>query len=249
MIQYEKDANDILSLFSYQSSQYFMKSLLFRKQAEIDMIDDSAIITWGPSLIIGGKFSDVISETLKTKLRNSENSRYIYYPEGEWKSYVENTFSDNLTERQINLYQHNQLIEINCQAELQGIVQITDEWFQRDLPNAQLIKDELYSYLTIEDFLQNGFGLALVIDDKVCGYCLSEYSIDNECAINIWIDEKYRGLGYAKTMTNLFLKHSKNKNWNVFWGCSSENIPSNKTAQSTGFALHSKQNYFEWGKG
>lgn len=58
--------------------------------------------------------------------------------------------------------------------------------------NTQLITNELYSYINVEDFFQNGFGLALVIDNTVYGYCLSEYSIDNECGINIWVDEKYR---------------------------------------------------------
>jgi RimJ/RimL family protein N-acetyltransferase len=77
---------------------------------------------------------------------------------------------------------------------------------------------------------------------------LSEYSIDNECGINIWVDEKYRGLGYAKMMTKLFLKYCKNNNWKAFWGCVSDNIPSNKTALSCGFTLQSTQNYFQWKK-
>ena len=244
MIQYKKDVIDILPLFSYQKSQYMIKSLIFRKQAKIDKAENSAMITWGPSLIIGGEFSDSIAERLQTKLRSQENRCNIYSPEGEWKSYINNISFGSLTEKQINLYQHNELIDENCQIKHKNIIEITEEWFHSDL--SKLIKEEIYSYLSVEDFLQNGFGLALVINDKVCGYCLSEYSIDNECAISIWIDENYRGLGYAKMMTNLFLQRNKNKNWNIFWGCESVNVPSNKLAQTTGFILSSCLNYYEW---
>jgi len=243
-MQYNKDASDILALFSYQISQYMIKSLLFRKQAKIDIAENSAMITWGPSLIIGGEFSDAIGEVLKAKLRNQKNPCYIYSPEGEWKSYVKNMFVGYLEEKQINLYQYNGLIESEYKNENPYIVQTTKEWFQGNSSN--LIKTEIYSYLSVEDFLENGFGLALIIDGKVCGYCLSEYSIDNECAISIWVDEKYRGLGYAKMMTKLFLQHSRHKNWNVFWGCGSDNTASNKLAQATGFALTSCLKYFEW---
>ena len=119
----------------------------------------------GSKFMIGGEFSKSISENLKTLLQNSETTRYIYSPEGEWKSYIEHTFSDNLMNKQINQYQANTISEMDCQTNLQYIFPITDIWFERGLPNSQLIKYKLYSYLTMEDFFQNGFGLALVIDD------------------------------------------------------------------------------------
>ena len=246
MIQYKKDALDILPLFSYQISQYMIKSLLFRKQGKIVRAENSAMITWGPSIIIGGEFSNVIGKVLRAKLRNQEGPCYIYSPEVEWKYYIEDTFAGNLEEKQTNLYQHNGLIDASYQTESPYIIQTTKEWFRSDLSDS--IKNEIYSYISIDDFLQNGFGLALVIDNKVCGHCLSEYSIDNECAISIWIDEKYRRHGYAKMMTQLFLHHNKHKNWKVFWGCGSDNAPSNKLAQATGFILSSGLKYYEWKK-
>lgn len=248
MIQYENSARDFLPLYSYLNSQNLVKSLLFRKQGKLIVAEDSAIIIWGPCFMIGGEFSESIGENLKTSLQNSETTCYIYSPEGEWKSYIDHTFSGNVMTKYVNLYQANTINEMDCQTNLQYIVPITDTWLERGLPNSQLIKDELYSYLTMDDFFQNGFGLALVINDAVCGYCLSEYSIDNECGIHIWVDEKYRGLGYAKVMTRQFLRHSKSNNWKVFWGCDSDNIPSNKVALSSGFVFHSRQSYFEWEK-
>lgn len=248
MIQYENIAGDILSLYSYFNSQLLIKSILYRKQAELVVAENSAMIIWGPSLMIGGEFSQVISGNLYTLLENSETPRYIYSPEGEWKSYIKNTFADNVKSKQLNLYQFNTLSEIDTQINSEYIVPITAELLECGLHNLELVNNELYSYLAVQDFFQNGFGVALIIDDTVYGYCLSEYSIDNECGIHIWVDTKYRGLGYAKTMTNLFLRHSQNNNWKVLWVCVSDNVPSNKVALSSGFTLHSKQNYFEWEK-
>jgi len=244
MIQYKKDATDVLSLFSYQISQYMIKSLLYRKKAKIERTENSALITWGPSLIIGGEFSGEMCKILEAKLQNQLNPCWIYMPDGEWKSYIESTFSGNIKEKQVNLYRHNRLADASYKTENPLIVRATREWFQSDL--STLIKNEIYSYVSVDDFLQNGFGLVLVIDDTVCGYCLSEYSIDNECAISIWVDEKHRKQGYAKMMTRLFLHYNKDKNWNVYWGCESDNMPSNKLAQITGFELISSLKYYEW---
>ena len=246
MIQYAKDSTDILPLFSYQISQYMIKSLLFRKKGKLDRADNSAMITWGPSLIIGGEFSDTISEALKSKLQNNRGPYWIYSPEGEWKSFVEATFAGHLEEKQVNLYKYDESNVTNYQPENSYIVQVTGEWLQSGLSST--IKNEIYSYTSIDDFLQNGFGLALVINNKLCGYCLSEYGIDNECAISIWVDEEYRRLGYAKKMTQLFMHHGMNKNWSVFWGCEADNIPSNKLAKLTGFTFSSSLKYYEWTK-
>ena len=244
MIQYKKDVTDVLPFFLYQISQYMIKSLLYRKKAKIERTENGALIIWGSSLIIGGEFSGEMRKMLETKLQNQVNPCCIYSPDGKWKSYIESTFSNNIVEKQDNLYRHNGLVDTSYKIENPHIIHATGEWFQSDLSN--LIKNEIYSYVSVDDFLQNGFGLVLVIDDKVCGYCLSEYSIDNECAISIWIDEKHRGQGYAKMMTQLFLYHNKDKNWNVFWGCESDNTPSNKLAQTTGFELISAVKYYEW---
>jgi len=218
--------------------------LLFRKQGKVDIAANGAMITWGPSLLLGGEFSDEIGEMMKAKLLSQKNTCNIYAPEGKWKSYIENIPFGKTQEKQVNLYHHNNLNETSCRIKHPSIVEITKDWLQSDLSN--LIKNEIYSYLSVDDFLQNGYGLALVIDNKICGYCLSEYSIDDECAISIWINEKYRGLGYAKMMTQIFLQHGKNKKWQIYWSCMSDNIPSNKLAQTVGFTLSLYIKYHEW---
>jgi RimJ/RimL family protein N-acetyltransferase len=246
MIQYDNATKDILLLYTYFNYQNLLKSLLFRKQSNLTVDQNSSMIIWGPSIVIGGEFSHAISEKLQTILEKAEAPRYINMPDGEWNSHIKHLYPNKLKDKQINLYQTKDISESNYQTNVQYITPITDTFLERNLLNIQLITDELYSYINVEDFFQNGFGLALVIDNTVYGFCLSEYSIDNECGINIWVDEKYRGLGFAKTMTNLFLIHCHKNKWKAFWACTSNNAPSNKVALSTGLILHSTQHHFEW---
>ena len=248
MIQYDNVTKDILSLYTYFINQNLLKSLLFRKQAHLTVVENSAMILWGPCVIIGGEFSQTISDNLQTLLQIAETPLFIYLPEGKWKSYINHLYPNSLKNKQINLYQSDKISEMNFQSNTQYITPITKTLLGRNFPNTQHITNEMYSYLGVEDFFQNGFGLALIIDETVYGYCLSEYSIDNECGINIWVDEKYRGLGYAKTMANLFLIYCHKSNWKAFWGCNSDNAPSNKVAHSSGLILHSTQHYYEWEK-
>jgi RimJ/RimL family protein N-acetyltransferase len=210
----------------------------------MDVCEKSAIITWGPSIIIGGEFSCAMGEILKGKLQSSRSTRYISSPEGEWGRYIESTFPGGLTKKQNNSYLHPGVTEENCPPEHEKFIQITADWLNSGLPAASIIKNEIYSYSSAEDFLQNGFGLALMIDDTLCGYCLSEYSADNECAITIWVDEKHRGLGYATKKKKTFLHHNKNRK--VYWVCNSDNIASNKVAKKAGFVLQSKLKYHEF---
>ena len=249
MIKYENSSKDILSLYTYYNYQNLIKSLLYQKQdyAHLIVSENSSMILWGPCIFIGGEFSKSISESLVTSLQNS-GTRYIYFPDGEWDSFIKHSYPNQLRDKQLNLYQTNNIGDLNFQANSQYIIPISKSLLERNLSNTQLITNELYSYLNMEDFFQSGFGLALVINDTVYGYCLSEYSIDNGCGINIWVDEKYRGLGYAKMMTKLFLMHCHKCKWKVFWGCNSDNVPSNKIALSSGFSLQSTLHYFEWEK-
>lgn len=246
MIQNDNVSNEILSLYTYFNYQNLLKSLLLRKQGHITVAENSSMILWGPNIFIGGKFSHTISKNLQTLLENTETQRYINLPEGEWDSYINYLYTNKIRSKQINLYQTHNISEMHFQTNTQYITPITKTLLERNLSNTHMITNELYSYINVEDFFQNGFGLALVIDNTVYGYCLSEYSIDNECGINIWVDEKYRELGYAKTMTNLFLAYCHKSKWKAFWACNSDNTPSNKVALSSGLILHSTQHYYEW---
>ena len=97
----------------------------------------------------------------------------------------------------------------------------------------------------MKDVFKTGVGVALVINDEVVGFCLSEYSLKDSLGANIWIDDKFQGLGYAKKLTNAFLLRCQRKDKNVYWVCDNDNIRSNKVAKSTGFVFETSDHYFE----
>lgn len=238
---------DISSLYSYYIYQNLIQSLLLRKQGNVNFLveNSSAMLLWGLSVFIGGEFSKANGEKVISVLDDFDTPRYLYFPDDKWRSFIKNTLSGKLKDRYLNLYQFDHTKITGHNEDRQCIVQITRDFMENNLPNTESVINELYSYTDMEDFFQNGFGLALIIDGIVSGYCLSEYSINNSHGINIWIDEQYRGLGYAGKMVNIFLSHCQERNQNAYWVCNADNIRSNKVAVSSGFVLKSTMHYFE----
>lgn len=89
-----------------------------------------------------------------------------------------------------------------------------------------MIKNEVLSTATyddMEDFFSRGFGFAPVIDNKVCGFCTSEYPSENAIAIGIEVLKEYQKQGYARAMTQAFLNKAAQRNLDVYWQCWKDN--------------------------
>ena len=239
-------AMDISSLYSFYIYQNLTQSLLSKNMGKVVSLPENngAVLLWGPSVFLGGDFSKENGEKVLSLLADSGSHRYLYYPDDTWRSFIQHAFGDKLKDMYLKVYQNDQTRIIE-NKEIEYIVPVTRDFIAKNLPNTELITDELYSYTDMEDYYQNGFGLALVIDGNVVGFCLSEYSINDSHGINIWIDEQYRGLGYSKKMTNAFLLHCQEKNQNAYWVCNADNVLSNRVANSSGFVLKSEMHYFE----
>ena len=239
--------HDTLKLFDYYIYHNLTGSLCLRKQGNIEFSEEneSALLSWGISTFAGGEFSESGGEMLVSLLKQSDSPHWVYLPDNRWISFVKNAFCGKLKEKGLNLYKFSGTNISSPDKDSSCILPVTREFMEMNLPGTDLITNELYSYTDMDDFFKNGLGLALVIDGVVSGYCLSEYSVNNSYGINIWIDEKYRRLGYAKKMVNIFLSHSAENNSRVFWACNADNIPSNRLAVSSGFTLENSLTYFE----
>lgn len=235
-----------LNLYDHFIYDNLINSLYLRKQGNIIPLDEnnSSILIWGLSIIVGGDFSIDGANQLISLLKNFDSPRYLYLPNNNWRSFIKSKFSTKATDKKINSYIFDNTKNIPLNQD-EHVVAITRNFMEKNLLNTECILEELYSYTSLEDFYQNGFGVALVIDEKVVGFCLSEYSVNNSVGANIWIDEQYRGLGYAKKMVNTFLMHFQEKKQLVYWVCDDDNIKSNNLAKSTGFILKSTDQYFE----
>lgn len=247
MSEQDKPTPDISSLFDAYIYRNLIRSLLARKQGTVIFLPEhnGAVLLWGPSVFIGGTFSPSNGESVVSLLADSGSPRYLNLPDERWESFIKRTFSDKLKDRYLHLYQSDFTNITALNVDIDRIVPITRDFMEKHLPDTELIVDELYSYTNMEDFYQNGFGVALVIDGVVSGYCLSEYSIDNSLGVNIWINEKFRGAGYARNMVNVFLAHCREQGLTAYWVCNADNIRSNKVAVSAGFVLKSAMRFWE----
>lgn len=236
---------ELLPLYDYYIYHNLTQSLLLRNKGSITpFADGGALLSWGISTFVGGAFSQAKGEAVLAALDACSSPRWLYLPDDAWRTFVKSARPGRITDKCLRVYAFSGAPVAEPSQE-PCIVPVTRELIGKNLPNTEAVTDELYSYTDMEDFFQTGFGLALVLDGAVAGYCLSEYSVDGSHGINIWVDEKYRRLGYARKMVNAFLRHCQAQNETAYWVCNADNLPSNRLAVACGFVLRSSMDYLE----
>ena len=239
--------SDLASLFDYYIYSNLIQTLFVKKQGTIRALPkQGAALLWGPSVFVGGAFTHENGSALLDVLKGYPRAIWLYVPDDEWRAFVKGVFSSRLKDRYLHVYRFEPEAFSPVGEESPCVWPVTPEMLQKQLPQTQLIQDELYSYTDLDDFAQNGFGVALVADGAVRGFCLSEYSLPDSQGVNIWIEEEYRGLGYARQMVNAFLARCSQNHQTAYWVCDAENERSNRIAAAAGFVLHNTMHYFEF---
>lgn len=238
----------VFSLFSYTPLQYMLRAMkagTAPASCYVDREDDPSvcIIREGHSLFVGGDASGPAAEAamdflchelLTPQLRKEMHVMKIMYPDDAWKEMLTNALSEvSVYEYMRSVYSHLApgSIPANPGAHIQFITADTAR-----LNNFSMIREEVESTLgSFEKFLAEGFGYALVMETKVCGFCTAEYLSAGECAIGIEVLQEYQKMGYASHMTACFLQECKRRGLSPYWECWKNNIPSAKTAERAGF--------------
>lgn len=104
----------------------------------------------------------------------------------------------------------------------------------------------LASWSTINDFLTNGSGFAILNNGQIASYSYTVFSSSEAVEIDVQTAENFRGLGLA-TLTSIaliedILLKGKNPNWECFW----ENTPSLRLAEKLGFTAKNDYPVFFW---
>lgn len=86
-----------------------------------------------------------------------------------------------------------------------------------------------------DDFLQKGFGYAVISDDIPVSWAFSAAVSNDEVDIGVEIAEKYRGKGLAKIAVNEMIKAITVQGKKPVWACHSLNTGSQKLAERAGF--------------
>ncbi|MGE7907565.1 GNAT family N-acetyltransferase [Peribacillus sp. NPDC094092] len=88
---------------------------------------------------------------------------------------------------------------------------------------------------SVSNFLENGFGYCLLHNDTVVSECTSIFSSSQFAEIDIATQNKYRGMGLAQNVADIFIEHCIERNLEPNWDCDVNNFASIKLAERLGF--------------
>lgn len=122
------------------------------------------------------------------------------------------------------------------------------EGFRIEPLNAALAEQVgiLASWASVDNFLQNGLGFALLAGDEIASACHSVFASHAHLEIDVHTDEKYQRRGFAVLAASAFieacLKRGQRPNWECFW----ENDASTALAGKLGFSAEPDYPVYFW---
>ena len=115
---------------------------------------------------------------------------------------------------------------------------------QPPLQNLNWLMEEVVSErASLDDFLQRSFGICVIHEGTLVGWCLSEYNTNGRCEVGVATAEEHqrRGLGTAASLA-LVEEAFRRGFHEVGWHCWKRNTPSAALAQKSGFQLVEEHN-------
>lgn len=108
---------------------------------------------------------------------------------------------------------------------------------EQDLKNIAALTDEMCSERSsVEDFLENSFGICILYEGEIAGMCLSEYNCLDRCEVGIMTMEAYQQRGLGTLMASALIEHALRSGiTQIGWHCFASNLASVATALKTGF--------------
>jgi GNAT superfamily N-acetyltransferase len=116
----------------------------------------------------------------------------------------------------------------------------------RRIQNKAYLTEEMVSERpSIDDFLAKSFGVCLLHEQEIVGWCLSEYNSGHRCEIGIAVAEPFRRRGLATLMARAFIDQALTQGvYDIGWICWAGNRPSVATAEKLGFSLVDERDVF-----
>jgi len=187
----------------------------------------------------------ILARVITHKVLPYVKSRYIprltlFYDRPAWESRLNVIFPGLKTERaQHRYYAFSQSI-LDWQAARPAGSEFCrlDEALlaRRDLRNGEMLAGWVDSYWrTRADFVNTGFGFALLQDDAVAGWCLSVFVSGKARELGLETAPEYRGQGYATALAARCVAFCTEHGFTPHWHSEEENIPSWRVAEKIGF--------------
>lgn len=191
----------------------------------------------------GDSLSDWFHSELIPAHRAAANDAYLVCFSGdEWKAALERLFHDGTIYHGERQYYEIQDFHLDAPLPLPdgfSMRLISPEFISSGIAGLDILREEMCSErVSVDDFLANSFGVCLVYEDEVAGWCPSEYNVGNRCEIGIATLEKHQRKGLATLSTQHFLAEAYRLGYTrVGWDCWARNIASCATAAKAGLAF------------
>ena len=245
-------------LFSELERSHALVAAFFEGCASAHLfVDDpaspqAAVLTCNSRVLCAGaasrqSFIDEMRQTFADTLIPAHTARgndaYLVYAAGdEWDAAMQNIFPTR------DLYQgtrrYYEITDFVPQTDLQlpdgfSMQLITTELLASGLEGLDAVKEEMCSErASVEDFLERSFGICPVYENKVAGWCMSEYNVRDRCEIGIATAPAHQRKGIATLAARYFLREARRRGYTrVGWDCWTRNEASVAAARKAGFTL------------
>jgi GNAT superfamily N-acetyltransferase len=111
-----------------------------------------------------------------------------------------------------------------------------------------LVQEICSERASVQDFLDQSFGVCVLHGTEIVGWCLSEYNSGQRCEVGIQTWPAYRRQGLATAMASALIEHALDRGLTeIGWHSWASNTPSIATARKVGFRkVKDYPVYFAW---
>jgi len=244
MIEITKNIEKYYEMFeSYEPFNNFLKYAIKYEHPQIYVSgegESTIVILYSyPAYFILGRPSKGIDEIFKIIKPDS----WIIPQTDEWKIPLEDYFKDHINTHERVLFSSENLninhILQHRRTPPNGLSIVPIE--EKNLKDGMIHDDVIIRFFSKSDFMNNGFGFALIGDDGFCeGYAITNYPIvgnDVELYFRVGYDSYtlFRSKGLGTTLCTYFIEEALKRGYNPVWD--SANDISSHIATKLGYTV------------
>ncbi len=168
---------------------------------------------------------------------------YLTYHPANWESVLPRIWTNPVARRHPRLHLRWQrpapVIKRPPLPKGFDVVAIDEEFLARtDLRNHEEITARVKSWLSVDFFLQTGFGFCVINDDAIVSRCVADCVLGDKCEIGVGTDPHYRNQGMAFAAVTAAIEHCLSRGiTHIGWHCLRSNTPSRSLAEKAGFDI------------
>ncbi len=227
---------------TYPTFAYSVLNNYITGQVYMDELNKTVLIGTDSGIFIAG--GDEMNTGLDSifleifRSRKNEKKRFtLFSPSKEWDQVINKLFENEL--RQMHRYSFHfnkdtySTIKKGKLPKDFIVKRIDEKIITESLEFNESYYNEYWG--SVSNFLENGFGYCLLHNDTVVSECTSIFSSSQFAEIDIATKNKYRGMGLAQNVAEIFIEHCIERNLKPNWDCNVNNFASIKLAERLGF--------------